>query len=572
MSFPDNTAGRKNLELRDYIDILYNRKWIVVGTLAVILSVTLVVTFAQAATYESSVKLLAQVNSASDAILGDMLPQGSSDLDRFIQNQSEIIETDTLARAVERQLEYRYEQATREDGKASFTPASLPGAEQLREMVSVRVGAKTGIFDIVVKGGDRRLTRDVAEAYAEEYLSNRQLAAIRQISEARKEVWNRLQEVEEQLQNLARDSKQYKVGEVPTDVVASIQQSAALWATLYEKYISLRVSESLEQRGLEIVEAAQTGEKVGPKPARNGVLAAFLGLILGVGLAFFVDYMDDTLHTREEFERYYGASIVGEIPFIPSEDLSGTNIVYLGNHGHPAVEGYRTLRTNLRFLNLKQDNSAVLVTSAMPEEGKSTVTVNLGAALAETGKRVLLVEGDLRKPALGKFFEHEGPDGITGVLAGTCGLEDAILESGHPDLYVLPAGVRPPNPGELVASDAMRALLDRVRESFDFVLVDAPPALAASDAIAMAPMVDGVLVVGRYETADREGAKRTTELLRKVEANILGVVITNLEVGKRYSYYHYYYYDASAGDRKRGGHGLKRRNGRKRSGASPPGA
>ncbi len=558
------------MELRDYIDILYNRKWIVVGTMAVILAATLIFTFAQSPTYESSVKILAQVNSTSDAILGDMLPQGSTDLDRFIQNQSQIIETDTLSKAVERQLEYKYEQAAREDGKPSFTPKSIPDALQLQRMVSVRVGAKTGIFDIVIDTGNPRLSRDIAQAYADEYLSNRQLAAIQQISEARKEVWNRVQEVEEQLQQLAQQSKQYKAGDVPADILASIQQSAALWATLYEKYISLRVSESLEQRGLEIVEPAEVGEKVGPKPARNGILAVFLGLVLGVGLAFFVDYMDDTLHTREDFERYYDASIVGEIPFIPSEDLPGINILYFDKPKHPAVEGYRTLRTNLQFLKLNQEHNSILITSGMPEEGKSTVMVNLGAALSEMGKKVLLVEGDLRKPVLAKFFGLEGRAGLTGVLAGTSSLEEAVCDSGYENLFVLPAGVRPPNPGELVASDAMRELLLRLKGSCDYVLVDAPPTLAASDAVALAPMVDGVLIVGRYGTADRESAKRTIELLRKVEANILGVVLTNLEVGKRYSYYHYYYYDASAGGQKPGRRGIKWKSGRKQARVSPP--
>ena len=559
------------MELRDYIDVLYNRKWIVVGTLAIVLAVTLIFTFIQAPTYESSVKILAEINSAGDALLGDLLPSNLSDTDRFIQNQAQIIKTDALAEAVEKQLEYKYEQAAREkNASKGDIPDKIPNVTELKKMVSVRIGAKTGIFDIVVDGGDSQLTRDIAQVYAEEYLSNRQLAAIQQISEARKEVWNRLQEVEEQIQKVAQESKQYKAGEVPTELIASAQQSAALWATLYEKYISLRVSESLQQRGLEIIEASKSGRKVSPRPARNGILAVFLGLVMGVGLAFFVDYMDDTLHTREDFERYYDTTVVGEIPFIPGEELPEHHIIYFEKPRHPAVEGYRTMRTNLQFLKLEGGRGAILVTSALPGEGKSTILVNLGAALSEMGKKVLLVEADLRKPVLAKFFKVATENGLTGVLAGTCSLQDAIYRTGHDNLFVLPAGVRPPNPGELVASDGMRGILEKVRESADYVLVDAPPALAASDSLAMAPMVDGVLIVGRYEVADRESARRTVELLRKVEANILGLVINNLETGKRYGYYHYYYYDGAAGEEKAGKRAGARWPGGRKSRRMPP--
>lgn len=568
------------MELRDYIDILYNRKWIVAGTLAVVLILTLVLSFVQAPTYESSVKILADRGSSSEAALGQLLPSTLSDTDRFIQNQAQIIQTRALARNVEKQLEYRFEQAAREDGKkASFSADDVPDAKRLRKMVSVRLGAKTGIFDIVIAGGDPGLTREIAQAYADEYLSNRQLAATKQISEARKEVWNRLTEVEEQLQRVAGQIKQYKVGEVPTDLAASAQQAAALWATLYEKYITLRINESLEQRGLEIVEVADAGRKVSPKPARNVILAVFLGLILGVGLAFFVDYMDDSLRSREDFERYYDTNIVSEIPFIPREELAEFHVVYFEKPKHQASEGFRTLRTNLQFLNLEGASNVILFTSALPAEGKTTVTASLGAALSEMGKKVLLLEGDLRKPTLHRMFKVPNDTGVTGVLAGTVTLEQAIQQTGFENLYVLPCGVRPPNPGKLVASDEMRALLEKAGSLVDYVLVDSPPMLAASDSSALAHVVDGVIIVGRMKVADRESARRTVELLRKVEANILGVVVNCLEMGKRYGYYHYYYYyyegapegeKTGAGTRAGAGLRKKRHGGSRREGPSPP--
>lgn len=531
------------MELRDYIDIIYNRKWILVGTVVVLLAAVLVFTFFQAPIYESSVKILVDIGSTSDALLVDLVPSGSSDTDQFVENQVEIIQTKVLAKSVVKQLKYNAEKEAREDNKSGSQPDtnSIPDVTELREMVYVRMGNSPGIFEIVVTGSDPKLTREVANTYAEVYTANRQLASVEQISEARDEVWNRILEVEEQLEKIAQESRQYKSGEVPAELIAAAQQSAALWATLYEKHMSLRVAEALGQRGLEVIEPAESGTKVSPKPVRNGVIAVVLGLILGLVLVFFIEYMDDTLRTRDDFERYYDTVVVGEIPTVKSEELPENHIIYYEKPNDISIEGYRILRTNLKFLNLESGRGSILFTSALPGEGKSTVMVNLGAALAETGKKVLLVEADLRKPMLIKFFGIPAGPGLSNVLAHSCELKDAIITTEHKNLYIAPVGVRPPNPGELAASDTMAKVIKEAQGFVDYILVDAPPVLAANDALALADMVNGVLIIGSYDQVDRESAKRTVELLRKVEANILGLVINNLETGKRYGYYHYYY-------------------------------
>lgn len=170
------------MELREYIDILYNRKWIVVGTLAIVLAVTLIFTFLQSPSYQSKVRILAEVNSTTESVLGNLLPSNLSDTDRFIQNQVKIIQTDALAQAVQRRLEYNYDKLSREKKttKNVYIPVSTPKASKLVDMVSVQSGATNSIFDIVITGGDPLLVRDIDQAYAEEYIANRQLSAIRQ--------------------------------------------------------------------------------------------------------------------------------------------------------------------------------------------------------------------------------------------------------------------------------------------------------------------------------------------------------------------------------------------------------
>nr|WP_303646007.1 polysaccharide biosynthesis tyrosine autokinase [Candidatus Solincola tengchongensis] len=535
------------MELKDYISVLVNRRWILLGTLGVIVAATLIFTFLQAPVYESRVEILSEVSSASESVLGSFFTSALFDPDRYIQTQTEIIKTDTMAQAVEAHLQLLYEQRAREReaGEDVYIPEKTPASLELASMVKVEPVQRTNIFDITVRSNNPQLSRDIAQAYAEEYIASRQLAAIRQISEARKEVWNRIQEVEEQIREVAERAKQYTAGNLPAELQAEAQRGVNLWAALYEKYMTLRIAESLEQRGLEIIQPAQLGTRTSPRPMRNGVLAFFLGLILGTGLAFLVDYLDDTLRSREDFEEHYGLPIIGEIPMVSPEDLPPRHIVYQERPRHPAVEGYRTLRTNLDFLDLQGERKAILFTSAEPEEGKSTVMVNLGAALVETGKRVVLVEADLRKPVLDKYFDVHPERGLSGVLAGGIPLEEALCEVGGRGLLVLPSGVKPPNPGELTTSGAMKDIVSRLRGEADYVLLDSPPVLVASESIALAAMCDGVILVARYGRSNRNSARRAVELLRKVNAHLLGLVITGIAPATRYGYYRYYYYQPS---------------------------
>lgn len=532
------------MELKDYISVLVNRRWIALGTLGVIVAVTLIFTFLQAPVYESRVQILSEVSSASESVLGSFFTSALFDPDRYIQTQTEIIKTDTMAQAVETHLQLLYEQRAmeREAGEEVFIPDRVPTSRELASMVKVEPVQRTSIFDILVRTNNPYLSQDIAQAYAEEYIASRQLAAIRQISEARKEVWNRIQEVEDQIQEVTERAKQYTAGNLPAELQAEAQRAVNLWAALYEKYMTLRIAESLEQRGLEVIQPAQAGIRTSPRPLRNGVLAFFLGLILGIGLAFLVDYLDDTLRTREDFEQNYGIPIIGEISDVPPEDLPPRHILYQERPRHPAAEGFRTLRTNLDFLDLQGERKVILVTSAEPEEGKSTVMVNLGSALAEMGKRVILVEADLRKPILKAYFDIASEKGLSGVLAGGLPLEEVLFETASRGLLVLPSGVKPPNPAELVASEAMKEVISRLRHQADYVLVDSPPVLVASESIALSAVCDGVIMVARYGKPNRNNARHAAELLRKVGARLLGLVVTGIAPATRYGYYHYYYY------------------------------
>jgi len=558
------------MELRDYINVIVARKWVIIGVTALVVVAALVFSLLQDPVYQSRVMILADINRAGETASDSLFSMAFNDPQTFIQTQAEIIGTKTTANAVFDRLEYNYEELAyaEQEGEEVFIPSSIPSPGELMGNVTVERSQNTNVFEIAVTNGNALLARDIAQAYADEYILDRQLASIKQISDARKEVWNRITELETQISEIAQEVKQYTKENIPPELQAQASQAVSLWATLYEKYMSLRIAEALEQRGLEVIEVAEAGVKVSPRTTRNVVLALFLGLILGIGMAFLVDYLDDTLKTREDFERYYETSIIGEIARATPAGEEEREVIYFTKPDSPAAEGFRNLRTNVQFLNLDGSTRLIMATSANPKEGKTSVVMNLGAALAEMGRRVIVVEADLRRPVLGKFLAEQPGKGTTDVIMGTATLEEVVVTTDNENLFVLMSGPKPPNPAELVSSQAMQELLDRLKEEYDYIVVDAPPVLAVSDAIAMAPMMDGVLLVASHGIADRDAARHTVELLGKVETRILGVVINNVEMagrygyGYRYGYYSPYQYNYSEGEdegksRRKGSSGWK---------------
>ena len=221
----------------------------------------------------------------------------------------------------------------------------------------------------------------------------------------------------------------------------------------------------------------------------------------------------------------------------------------------PMAEAIRTLRTNLQYVALDRPLRTLMVTSAGPGEGKTTISSNLAYSLAESGKRTILVGADLRKPAIHKVFGVSNGMGLTHVLLGQAGLDEALIPIEGGRLLLLPSGPIPPNPAELIGSKAMRALIEELKDRADIVLFDATPVVAVTDAALLAPMVDGTLVVVSLNHSPREMVRDAVAQLRKVNANILGVVANRivLREGHAYYYYYYYYYGESEDEKARAG-------------------
>lgn len=271
---------------------------------------------------------------------------------------------------------------------------------------------------------------------------------------------------------------------------------------------------------------------VSPRVPLNLALGALVGLALGVGSAILRSVLDTRIHSLHDIEQTTDAPLLGGIAFDP--EAKQRPLVVHADPRNPRAESFRTLRTNLQFLAVRDDGDprarSFVVSSAGPSEGKSTTTANLAIALAETGARVALVDGDLRLPKIAHYMGIEGGAGLTDVLIGRAELADVLQRWGRGELYVLPAGKVPPNPSELLGSQAMSSLLDSLGEHFDFVLIDAPPLLLVTDAAVVSKRTSGTLLVAASGSTRKAALEMAVRALATAGARLLGVVVTMLPV------------------------------------------
>lgn len=282
-----------------------------------------------------------------------------------------------------------------------------------------------------------------------------------------------------------------------------------------------------------IVDNAQVSETpVSPKPVRNLGLAFVLGLLLGVGVAVLRELLDTSVSSEDDVAQVTTTPILGHIAADPSA-VKRTPAEVLSDVT-PWAEAFRVLRTNMQFVEVDRDQRVFVVSSSLPSEGKSTTAVSLAITLALAGHKVALVECDLRRPLIAKRLGLDGAVGTTSVLIGKIQLADAMQSYADTGLDVLACGPIPPNPSELLQSNAMEKMLGELRDSYEIVILDAPPLLPVTDAALLSAQADGALVVVRHGRTTRDQLRHAIERIEAVDAKAIGVVI-NLAPTRRTS-------------------------------------
>ncbi len=336
-----------------------------------------------------------------------------------------------------------------------------------------------------------------------------------------------------------------------------LDSNRQLYEGLLEKLKEAGVSAGLRSNNFRIVDMARvpTGP-VEPNIPRNLAFAFMLGLTSGVGLAFLLEGLDSTVRTTEQAQMISGLPPLGMIPLGSRSTREGANskrlviasskeAVELITQVRPQsqmAESYRALRTSLLLSNLGAPPKVIMVTSALPQEGKTTTSINCAVVLAQKGIRVLLIDADLRRPSIHKTLGMGPRSGLSNVLTGSATLEQAITRSPIlPNLDVLPAGTPPPNPAELLASTNMRDVLDRLRGQYDHIVVDTPPTLSVTDAVVLSPRADAIVLVIRSGQTTKQALRRSRDILMQVNAKVSGVLLNAVDLSSP-DYYYYYEY------------------------------
>jgi capsular exopolysaccharide synthesis family protein len=327
-----------------------------------------------------------------------------------------------------------------------------------------------------------------------------------------------------------------------------------LYKGLLQRMKEAGVSAGIMASNIQVVDQAELPARpYKPNKQLNLLLAAVVGLFLGVGLAFFLEYLDNTVKTPEDVEQLIRLPAFGMVPEISYERRrrveSGTSYpVELITFVHPKSmlsEAYRNIRTSILLSFSERPPKRIAISSPNPAEGKTTTVINTAIALSQTGVQVLLIDADMRKPRIHKIFREEDGAGLSNFLSGNAALDSVIKKSDIPNLYYIPSGPIPPNPSELIGSKLFKNMMESLGERFDHIVLDSPPVLGFADAIILSTSVEGVILVVLGGKTPRETLQRAKEVLHQVNAKILGVVINRIDIQRSdygYYYYRYHYY------------------------------
>ncbi len=509
------------MELRDYLSVLRRRRrTIVLATLTVVGSAVLFSLF-QEPVYRAKARVLIRPDGA---VFGNAT--GLSD-PAFIETQMVVIESKPVRDLVE----------------AKLGPVPEPS--------TTAVGT-TSVVQVAVESRRPEHAADVTNAYVEAYLAFRSKQLADALAVQGREIQSKIDALQKQIDDLGNQINALagcggQSGVCPQRESLQQDRDALIsqQVPFKQRRDELQVEASAGGAPAQIVTPASVPQDpVRPTPVRNALAALAVGLVLGTTAALASEHLDDSIKSKEDLQRSArDLAVLGMIPTTPGwKDRDRPRVVSLLEPSSPSAEAYRTLRTSIRFLAVDRPLRIIQVTSPAAGEGKTTTTANLAVALARAGERVVIVSCDLRRPRLHDFFGLSNHVGLTSVLLGEVPLSSALQPVNEVNrLWLLASGPLPPNPSELLSSARAAEVLNGLQSFADTVLVDCPPVLPVTDAAVLSAKVDGTLLVVTAGDTTRKQVARTVELLRQVNAPLVGAVLNNAPAEGAYTYLYRYY-------------------------------
>lgn len=441
---------------------------------------------------------------------------------------------------------------------------------------AARAVANTQLIELSVTDTDPVRARAVANELANQLIrlspsdpneqdQGRQAFINQQLNDLETSIRDTSNEISAKQQELAGLSSARQIA----DAQVAIRGLQDKLATMQSNYAAMLAN---TQRGainaIRVIEpAALPVVPIGPNKSATILLAAVLGFLLAVAAAYLLEYLDDSLRSPEDVQAALDLTTIGIVPQVGGQE---TGLVMVGDTKSPIRESYRVLRTNLQFAAVDRPLDILLVTSASPSEGKSMTAANLAAAIAQAGRRVILVDTDLHRPRQHRLFKVRNSVGVTtGLLDEQLNVDEILQETAVPGLRVLTSGPLPPNPAELLGSARMRSLLAALKAEAEVVVLDSPPVSALSDAAVLSTQADGVVMVLEAGKTRRPYAQRSLEALRRVNAHVVGAVLNRVPA-RGFGYYYYSYYQYQYGNTHPRNQDDGRDDGRSQGGGTAP--
>jgi len=420
--------------------------------------------------------------------------------------------------------------------------------KDLLKMISVELVRDTQLIEVKVENPDPVLASDIANRLVAKFAEQTQALQASRYASSKQNLEDQLTRIDEQIQTTSKQINSLGTGTEANPerdrLEAALAQYRQTYASLLQSYEQVRVAEAGSTSNVVQIDPATTPETpIRPRPLRNAALAGAVGLFMAIGIVFLIEALDDTIKGPEDIVRIIGLPVLGLI--IRYETNEGM-LITIAEPRSPVSESFRSVRTNLQFTSVDKPIRTLLITSPSPSDGKTTIAANLGVVIAQNGKRVALIDADLRRPNIHKVFDIPNRMGLSGLFVmPEVNLDGSLQKTITEGLYTLPAGDVPPNPAELLGSEKLSEILRLVSEKADMVIIDSPPIVAVTDSAVLAHRVDGVILVVKPGVTKMAAARQAFEQLNRVGANVVGVILNEVDFAQsRYHYYQYkgYYY------------------------------
>ncbi|MGB3057179.1 MAG: polysaccharide biosynthesis tyrosine autokinase, partial [Candidatus Omnitrophota bacterium] len=613
-----NPFLEQEIDIREYLRVLYERRWLIISITLIICTLSLMRSFMLKPVYQATTRILIEREGPKVVKMDEVAPVSFAGRE-YYQTQYKILKSHAVAEKVDKALgDYKpwSEWTGRRIRKKEKPLSDEDRISALLNRIEIKPIPNTQLVEISADDVDPAFSAKIANLWAAayiEYILDAKYDATKyasgwlqgKIKEAKKNLEiaeANLQQCRRENNIIAPESENIEVlsdllkrkseleieltekleylkekhpeviglkselasvnskitGETNTEILSKdkeiqynilkreVESNKQIYESLLKRIKEMEVTGELKTTNVRVIDKATIPKTPArPKKKINLLIALFMGLFGGSGLAFLFENLDQSVKTPEDIKNYIKLPALASIAIPREEDEIAIQPEMITSKKPRSTisEAYRSLRTSIMFTAVEHKRKSLIFTSSGPQEGKTTSAINLAIVMAQAGEKTILLDADLRQPKIEKNFNITSEHGMTEVLAGTEELDKVIRKTEIPNLEIITCGSLPPNPSELLGSKKMDDLLEELEKRYDRVIIDTPPVLAVTDAVVLSGKVDGTIVVVRAGETNRNAVLKTKEILTTVHSsNLIGVVLNMVETTKSGGHYYYYHY------------------------------